>query len=415
MELTTRLLRWGAARPHLLVAEAPGGAGVRLAVERHVRARGWPVAVGPADADVLVVCGGPDASLQQAVETTWRSMPGPRVRCHLEDVEDVAHRLGQAVAGLADPVAQRADAAARPVRSDDENTPEAEAEQDRPDHSGMDHGDMQMDMDKSLPGGLVMADRAPDRDGLKLDVLHLRLGPVLACWPAGLALDVVLQGDVVQEATVHTYASTGAGSVWTATPLLDPGACAVLTAAAHLDSAGRLLQLAGWGAAAEQAAGIRDDALTGTAAPELRGAVHRLRLRASRSWSLRWGLRGLGVLRTTDAERVGVTGPALRADGDALDRLLQWLFEAEQALDGAVGAGPRARGPAGRAGVGVGDHSEGPRGRTDSGHAPSAALLDALPALVTGLDLAGARLVVASLDPDVAELAAVPTGSAGDG
>lgn len=402
MELTGRLLRWGAARPHLLLAEVPGGTPVRHAVERHARARGWPLADGPSDADVLVVCGTAGGALQEAVETTWQAMPGPRVRVELTEPADVPARLAQALTGLADPAAQRADAAQRPAGVPDDDTPEAEAEQDRPDHGDADggepdHGDMQMDMDMSLPGGLVMADRAADRDGLTLDVLHLRLGPFLPAWPAGLALDVVLQGDVVQSADVHTYDVPGARSAWAAAPALEVDDRRLLLAASHLDSAGRLLQLAGWAAAAEQAARLRDDALAGGPAPELEGQVHRLRTRVSRSWSLRWGLRGLGVLRAADAARFGVTGPALRADGDALDRLLQWLFETEQTLDGG------------------GRPDQGPHGRAVDDRAPTAALLDALSSLVTGLEVAGVRLVVASLDPDVAELSSALAGRAGAG
>ena len=38
-----------------------------------------------------------------------------------------------------------------------------------------------------------MADRGDDRDGLRLDQLHLPLGPVLPDWPAGLVLRVITQ------------------------------------------------------------------------------------------------------------------------------------------------------------------------------------------------------------------------------
>jgi hypothetical protein len=381
VELSARLLRWGATRPHVLIAETAGGTGVRLAVERCLRSQGWPLAAGPSDADVLVVCGEPDAGWHEALQTTWQAMPGPRARVHLRTVDDVPARLTKAASRLADLSAQRADARQRPTGVPDDPTPEAEAED-----GGMDHGDMQMDMDMSLPGGLVMADRADDRDGLKLDVLHLRLGPFLPSWPAGLALDVTVQGDVVQDASVEICSAPGAVSFWDSAGEQDPARRARLVAAAHLDSAGRLLRLTGWAAAADMAGIVRDDTLDGAAVAGVQDQLRRLRVRASRSWSLRWGLRDLGVLRTADAERAGVTGPAARADGDAYDRLLQWLREAEQALD--------EDGPAG----------EGPRGRPEPGRAPSAALLGALPALVTGLDVAGARLVIASLDPDVAEL-----------
>ena len=63
------------------------------------------------------------------------------------------------------------------------------------DHGGMDHGDMEMS-----PGGIPLAEGGEDRDGLEMDVLHVRLGPVLPHWPAGLVLRCSLQGDVIAEA-----------------------------------------------------------------------------------------------------------------------------------------------------------------------------------------------------------------------
>ena len=47
---------------------------------------------------------------------------------------------------------------------------------------------------------------------------------------------------------------------------------------------------------------------------------------------------------------------------------------------------------------------EGPRGRLDREEPPAVALLAVLPELLVGAELAGVRLIVASLDPDVAEL-----------
>ena len=76
----TGLLRAAAARPHVLVAAMPGGAAVRLATEEQLRHRGWPAALSPADADVLLVAGVPAADIAAAVETTWAAVPAPRVR-----------------------------------------------------------------------------------------------------------------------------------------------------------------------------------------------------------------------------------------------------------------------------------------------------------------------------------------------
>ena len=379
MELTAWLARIAARRPHLLIAEAPGGTAVRLAVERHAREQGWVVADGPADTDVLVVCGTPNQALARAVEVTWDAIAGPRSRIELVDSQ-VVEALAAAVERLHDVTAQRADAGARSDPPDGNAAP-------------ADMADMDMDMDMALPGGLRMADRASDRDGLRLDVLQLQLGPFLPAWPAGLVLDVVLQGDVVQAATAAGWwdgQALTARSFWE-----QPGPGR--RAAAHLDSAGRLLQLAGWSAAAGTAQELRDRALSqersdepaqGPADQPVGEQLARLRRQVEASRTLRWSLRDLGVLTADRARQVGISGPAQRADGDSWDRLRQWFDEAQHALSGAPDGAP-----------------DGPRGSRVTGRSPSQALIEALPALVLGLELAGARLVVASLDPDVGDRA----------
>lgn len=45
------------------------------------------------------------------------------------------------------------------------------------------------------------------------------------------------------------------------------------------------------------------------------------------------------------------------------------------------------------------------RGRWDPEHPPSPAMVAVLPELLTGVELAAARLIIASLDPDLDELA----------
>ncbi|MFC6706589.1 hypothetical protein [Flexivirga alba] len=246
-----------------------------------------------------------------------------------------------------------------------------------------------------MPGGLMMADRAPDRDGLKLDVLHVALGPVLPAWPSGLVIDVELQGDVVQGAKVRVLAAAGDSvRFWADGTGVAAGR---RRAAAHLDSVGRLLEVAGWSGAADRARGQRDALLTETGEPggEARAEFRRLRRRVERSWGLRRSLAGLGRLGHGDVRRLGLSGPAARAaerGGDAWARLQTWLVEADLALS----SGPVA--PA-----------EDPRGIPGHG---SGALVAAAAHLLPGLDLGDARLVVASLDPDPDDLHS--TGVAGD-
>ena len=400
MGLTERLMRLAAGRPHLLLAECPGGTPARLAVERHARAQGWPFADGPADADVLVVCGPPSTELAAAIELTWDAVAGPRSRVQCASGEQIPDLLRRVVAQLQDVPAQRADAAGRTQPEAGGDTGDGEMdhagmEGDDPpgemDHAGMEgddpsgemdhaemgHGDMDMSMD--LPGGLAMADRAPDRDGLRLDVLALQLGPFLPAWPAGLVVDVTLQGDVVQEAHAYGRTAPKARPWWD-----DEAGPPARRAAAHLDSAARVLQLAGWSAAAYTARVVRDQVLDDASAAGTAARIARLGAKVRRSRSLRWGLRDLGVLPAERAALLGISGPTLRADGDVHDRLLQWLTEAWAALNGSTGRG-------------------GSRGEQVGGRTASQALIEAIPRLVIGQELAGARLIIASLDPDVAD------------
>jgi hypothetical protein len=261
--------------------------------------------------------------------------------------------------------------------------------------------------------GLPMADRADDRDGLRLDRLHVPLGPALADWPAGLVLRLALQGDIVQEADVepsvprpsphphpHPYPSYW-NEPWlraSAGEHVSQGEAARRLCAAHLDSLGRFFAVAGWDDMAARARYGRDRALAEASAAELSVLVRPLIRRAERSRTLRWLTAGLGPLRAEHAHHLGVTGPALVADGDAHSRILVWLD--------AVGRSAAAC-----------DDTEalvvaqlvGPRGRVDGPLPPSRALLDVLPGLLEGAEFACARIIIASLDPDLDELSPLST------
>jgi hypothetical protein len=256
--------------------------------------------------------------------------------------------------------------------------------------------------DMSFVAGLPMADRADDRDGLRLDQLHVPVGPVLPDWPAGLVLRLALQGDVVQQAAVDPVSVRSSRLPFWNEPWLRAlqgeevprGVAARRLCAAHLDSLGRFFAVTGWGDAAARTRAVRNAALAGGSTAELRTAVGTLVRRAERSRTLRWLTVGLGVLPRERAQAAGVGGPALVADGDAYDRLLVWLDEAGRAAAACEDAqllGSSAL--------------SGPRGRLDGPVPPSRALLDVLPGLVEGAEFAGARIIIASLDPDLDELA----------
>lgn len=282
--------RFAARRP--FVVSAADGTRDRLAVERALRGRRWRPALSPAETGMLVVCGNPGPALAEAIDVVWRDMPEPRVRGSASDLEGVA-------------------GGPRPA----------------------------LDLDAD------MADRADDRDGLKLDVLHVPLGPVLSYWPAGLRVDLTMQGDVVQEAEA-TAVDTGGGTFWTEER----------QAASRLDGLSRLLRVAGWEAAGERAAVLRDDALDGAADDALARRFAPFARKVGRSRTLAWMTRGF-----------------------VKDRLDGRLRDIGAALEG---------------------RPVQPRETWDE-------VAAVLPVLLRGAELSEARLIVASLDP---ELGAVPDG-----
>ncbi|MDA8368988.1 MAG: hypothetical protein M0026_03865 [Nocardiopsaceae bacterium] len=421
MDVTAWLLR--RIRPRPFVVTALGGTGVRLAVEDELRRRAWQPAPTPVAADMLVVCGPYDTELAQALDRVWEQMPRPRVRVLLDAQDDVARSLNEGGAALASstegssqapPLADSAHPAPDPSSShggdsgrshedsgaadasahseehgthdrsegassetaDDEGGGDQHADHEHGghgDHSGHDMHGGGMEM----PGGLPMAERAADRDGLTLDRLHVELGPVLADWPAGLRLSLALQGDVVQDAAVSVVgaAPTDTARFWTAPGLggRELGGPSV-EAAAALDSLQRLLAVAGWPDAGATGRRLRDDLLRHGAREAWRARCRRWIRRVRRSRLLRWSTDGLGFV-APDAPEV------LRGDVTA-----RW----KRRLDTIEAA--------------VAQESAAPR-PTDAGAAAQSAL-DLLPSLLNGQELAAVRLIVASLDPDLEALPA---------
>ncbi|MGW3939668.1 hypothetical protein [Streptomyces phaeochromogenes] len=420
MELRRALVRAAVARPGVLLAVSPGATRQRLAVEAELARRGWTCVSGPAETDLLVIVsdredegegeGRDEGGESDWVAGLWQGIPAPKARVWVTDPE----RAGDALdSGLAD--------LERGEHEDDHahhahhaHHEHHEHQQDggtapHSDHGGHDmhgghHGHAGHDM--GLVEGLPMADRADDRDGLRLDVLHVPLGPVLADWPAGLILHLTLQGDIVQEVTAEPVATPPSPSppFWDEPWLraasgehISRGDAARRLCAAHLDSLGRFFAVAGWDDMAARTGHVRDRALAGATAAELTSLVSPLIRRAQRSRTLRWLTTGLGTLPAEQARQRGVTGPALVADGDAYSRMLVWLeavgrsaaaCDVTEALDTAEVVGPR--------------------GRLDTPVPPSRALLDSLPRLLEGTEFACARIIVASLDPDLDELTHVP-------
>jgi hypothetical protein len=417
------------------VVTAPHGTRARLSVEAELTRRGWKAAGTPAAASLLVICGVPEDILAQAAQTVWTDMPGPRARVELHGElwpEQVAEALNGAIGQLADGQAQRLDAVERTIdrRMPDVAEPPGHHESgaqvddhsqhgDGTDHHGdahgkhgghtgpgsgpEEHGGHQghqgheahghghgngggHEHHMGAPGGLKMAGRGPDRDGLTLDRLHLPLGPVLPDWPAGLVVKTVVQGDVIQEAQVKIAHGLGGERFWDEPWLaalegrhVTRGEASRRKAASHLDSLGRLLAVAGWGSAATQARRLRGCLLWEQPSEELLGDFAGFARRVRRSRVLRWMLRDLGMI---DPSREFPR----QVQGDVEARLERWLSETQAALNDLDDASWLT-------------DEEGPRGPVSE--RPSQVLLAMLPGLLIGAELAAARLIVASLDPDL--------------
>lgn len=335
MGLMSALARCAARHPHVLVVEAAGNWQLRAALERRVLARGGRLADSPADADVLAVCGAPGPQLAEAIDAVWEQIPGPRIRLDLAatDVDDqhLDAELDAAITDLADTERQRDDAADR-CRTPDIARIEMNMHDGDMDGGDMDMGDMEMDMS---PSGIALAEGGQDRDGLEMDVLHLRLGPVLRYWPVGIVVCCALQGDLVVDA-----------EAWRVDPdqsveADDTGGR--VAAARECDRLVSLLSLAGWPRAATRARRVRDLLLA--SAEPAPGALAGLSRMVSGSRIFRWSMNGV-------------------TDGyvDALDRARALLTDPESTCDTAKTA------------------------------------IDEIPQAIIGLELAAARLVIAGLD-----------------
>jgi hypothetical protein len=271
-------------------------------------------------------------------------------------------------------------------------------------------------MTGGVPYGRPLPERADDRDGLKLDQLPLRVGPLFGPFPTGLCLDVKLQGDVIQEATFDDLADAAPRSSIFHQALQRPVAVRELELArarSHLHWLSDAVAIAGPGSLSERI--LR---LAARLAPSDGDAVRALERTLRRRGFLSWATKGVGVLAPDDLSRI--TGPAARASGAATDsrtedpayaaldfepvrqemgdaaaRWLQRLREAVQSLELAERAGDATTGGAQRI--------ESPRGLLTPERGSCVALAALVPSLITGMEWGDAVTTIVSLDLDMSE------------
>jgi len=278
-------------------------------------------------------------------------------------------------------------------------------------------------MTGGVPYGRPMAEVAPDRDGLRLDQLTVRIGPFYARFPTGLVLEVQLQGDVVQQAHVVVVPEGEAAvEVDVPTAFRDALDTPVPVSVLELERARSHLRSIASTLVSHQLPSLARRVLrfASNVHPGQSEDVQRLHRLLRRSQVLGWATSGVGLIpsdrlegtatgpvarasgieqdeRATDPAYVGLGfEPIVHDGGDARARLAQRLAEAGQALQLAGRAGDRHHDPEAPL--------ESPRGRLAVGDLPAQRLLPLLPAVLEGMEWGDAVSTVVSLDLDTDEV-----------
>jgi hypothetical protein len=256
----------------------------------------------------------------------------------------------------------------------------------------------------------------PSADGLVMEPIHLRYGPLGTPLPGGLAVDVTLDGDVVAEASVNALLSAPADPltpVAASGPAGWQGVAAVETerAVSHLAWLRAFARLLGWPRLVEactRAVGAAEDPVAAGEAADAADAV--VALVDDSRW-LRVRTAGRGTVRADEARGAGLQGsnarasglavdarmhdpryraigfePVIRIEGDALARTLVRAHEARAALRLAAAALDASAEPP------TGATVEGPRGGA------ARATRDVAAQAMVGAEWATALVILASFD-----------------
>ena len=437
MGLREALLRLAADAPVPVFAVAGGGA--REAVQRLRLSEELRFLDTPRAASVLLVAGAIPETLAEPLARAHDALPHPRCTVRWT----LGARPDSAVARFPDPVlvdddaegaivsAHRALLAGRrrsdpPILQAVDAAPWRGVGPYRQGGSGMTGG---------IPYGRPMAELAADRDGLRLDVVPVRVGPFFPRFPTGLALNVTLAGDVVVDAAAELNPFiTGSSPGFVPRPGLLPflRALSEPVRVAELELA-RAREHLRWLADALVAHGVhslghRVLRFAARVGPGDEASMRSLARALGWTQILRWSTAGIG--RVAGEELAGIGGPVARAagvtedaraedpayqalgfepivlqGGDVAARWRQRLAEATQSLTLAARAGDRHTEPAGRA--------ESPRGLLTPGSSPTTRLLPLVPRFVQGLEWGDAVATMISLDLDLEEAALVEQHAAG--
>jgi hypothetical protein len=336
----------------VFIAQGMHGEGIR---EKLMLEPGIVLVDSPRHASVLLVAGGVPPEHQQALRRLHEQLPRPAATVWFatEPLIELQHAIK--VERLDALPGALIDAHHGLLNGSTPASPELLADEPPSPWQGLgDHGQGGKGMMGGVPYGRPMAMAMMDdiRDGLMLDSLSFTLGPFFPLLPAGLVLELTLQGDVIQMAMIKAKPYPVSVSPLFFKALDGPVPIAELEIARarhHLRRLAQLLRLAGLHALALRTLAEAQALQAGDQLPQLRK-------RLVRSGLLQAMPAKLGMLDREQARSLG--GPAARAAGlkhDAREqdphyrqlgfelkaqqqhgnyqaRLLQWLDETEQAL-----------------------------------------------------------------------------------
>jgi hypothetical protein len=383
----------------------------------------------PAAATVLLVVGGIPPALESSVAAVHDGMPHPRGTVHLPlgfDQESLPTSPHARVVGSAEEARTVIrDVFAELMDGRRSSDPPLLPDTDPNPWRGVGpYGQGGSGMTGGTPYGRPLAELGADRDGLRLDVLPLRIGPLFAHLATGVTLEATMAGDVIVEARLadSPFAQPNDGGPATIferalTVQVPIAELEIARARDHLRWVASSLDVMGLSALA-----MRTLRLAAEPVPDARRveALGR-RLRALRIPALPWAGRGpLAVDAVRDLARGPVsraTGerddarteepayrglgfePLIGTAGDAAERWTLRLREAAASLDLAQRAGATEAWGSGVA--------ESPRGRLTLTDAPFGRIQALVPSLLEGLEWGNAVVSLVSLDIDATEVAAV--------
>ena len=198
MGLTARFTAFAAAEPVPVFAIA--GSGMRAAVQDLRLDPRIRIVDSPRAAAILLIAGSTAAHDVEAMAHIHDGLPHPRATVAWRAVEPFVRSRGEAsVVVDGDDPAPALQAVLRAMLMGDRPSeasilPDADAA----DWRGVGpYGQGGSGMTGGTPYGRPMAEIGPDRDGLRLDILPVTLGPFFPRLPVGLVLDLRLSGDVV--------------------------------------------------------------------------------------------------------------------------------------------------------------------------------------------------------------------------